>query len=242
MQRTKFCYLLPFELRYRDIQNLAVTEQKKQLLKAIIKDIALSFNSYNKRSATLNITKEEFASLKSLSKKYSLIIQKSDKGNFIAINNKDDYLQKMRNILSDSSKFSEISIAKEQNLNFLINIEKQITDLLKQLNDSQVISDTEYKKLKPRGSRFGILYGLCKIHKSLIDNCPPFRPILSAIKTPSYNIAKYSVPILEPITTNKFTIKNGFEFAKEVIEQDSGLFMASLDVKSFSTNIPWRRL
>ena len=123
-------------------------------------------------------------------------------------------------------------------MNFLVNIEKQITDLLKQLNDSQVISDTEYKKLKPRGSRFGILYGLCKIHKSLINNCPPFGPILSAIKPPSYSIANHLVPILEPITTNKFTIKNSFEFAKEVIEQDSGLYMASLDVESLFTNIP----
>ena len=86
--------------------------------------------------------------------------------------------KKMQNILSDSSKFSEICITKEKHLNFLINIEKQITDLLKQLNHSQVISDTEYKKLKHRGSRFGILYGLCKVRKSLIDNCPPFQPIL----------------------------------------------------------------
>ena len=61
---------------------------------------------------------------------------------------------------------------------------------------------------------------------------------MSAIKTPSYNIAKHLVPILEPITTNKFTIKNSFEFAKEVIEQNSGLFMASLDVESLFTNIP----
>ena len=119
---------------------------------------------------TQNLTKEEFASLKSLSKNDSLIIQKSDKGNSIAIINKDDYLQKMRNVLSDSSKFSEICITKEKHLNFLINIEKQITDLLKQLNHSQLISDTEYKKLKPRGSRFGILDRLCKIHKSFIDS------------------------------------------------------------------------
>ena len=232
-------FLLPFELLYRDIQNLDVIDQKKQLLKARIKDGALSsFSSYNKNSAALNLTKEEFASLKSLSKNDSLIIQKSDKGNSIAIVDKDDYLQKERNILSDSNKFSEVFLTNEKHLNFLVNIEKQITDLLKQLNDSQVISHTEYKKLKPRGSRFGILYGLCKIHKSLIDNCPPFRPILSAIKTPSYNIAKFLVPILEPITTNKFTIKNSFEFAKDVINQDSGLYMASLDVESLFTNIP----
>ena len=154
-------FLLLFELLYRDIQNLDVTDQKKKLLNARIKDSALSsFISYNKNSAPLNLTKAEFASLKSLSKNDSLIIQKSDKGNSIAIINKDDYLQKKRNILSDFSKFSEICITKEKHLNFLINIEKQATDLLKQLNHSQVISDTEYKKLKPRGSRFGNLYGL----------------------------------------------------------------------------------
>ena len=123
----------------------------------------------------------------------------------------------MQNNLSDSSRFSETFIAKEKHLNYLINIEKQITDLLKQLNCFQGISDTEYKKINPRGSRFGILYDLCKIYKSLIDNCCPLRPILSAIKAQSYNIAKHLAQILEPITTNKFTIKNSFEFAKELI-------------------------
>ena len=60
-----------------------------------------------------------------------------------------------------------------------------------------------------------------------------------AIKNSSYNIAKkHLVPISESITTNKFTIKNSFEFAKEVIEQDSGLFMASPDVESLFTDIP----
>ena len=123
--------------------------------------------------------------------------------------------------MSDSSKLSEICLANEKHLNFLIDIEKQITDLLKHLNDSQVISHTNYEKLKSRGSRFVILYVLCKIRKSLIDNCPPSRHSLSAIETRSYNIAKHLVP------TNEFTIINDFEFAKEVIEQDSGLFMAS---------------
>ena len=38
--------------------------------------------------------------------------------------------QKMRNILSNSSKFSEVFVTNEKHLNFLVNIEKQITDLL----------------------------------------------------------------------------------------------------------------
>ena len=79
---------------------------------------------------------------------------------------------------------------------YILHIEKQITDLLKQLNNSKAFSDTEYKRLKHRGSRFGILYSLCKVSKSLIDNCPSFRPILSAIKTPFYNITKHLVLIV----------------------------------------------
>ena len=83
--------MLPLQPLYRDIQNLEVIDQKKQLLKARIKVSALSsFNSTNKNSAPLNLTKEKLASLKSLSKNDSLIIQKSDKGNSIAVMDKDD--------------------------------------------------------------------------------------------------------------------------------------------------------
>ena len=122
-------------------------------------------------------------------------------------------------------------------MNFIVNVEKHITDLLKDSKNSEVIFEAVYKSLKPRGSRFGILYGLCKVHKQLVDNCPPFRPIMSAIKTPTYNLAKFLVPLLEPITTNMYTVKNSFEFSKEIVDQDAGLFMASLDVESLFTNI-----
>ena len=164
----------------------------------------------------MNLTKEQFSSLKTLSKTDSLVIQKSDKENCIDIISKDACQQKMLNILPDSSKFSQIYITNEKKLNFLGNIELQIIDLLKQLIDFQV--NSKHEKLKPRGSRFGILYGLCKIQKSLIGSCSPFLSIFSAIETPYFTTAKHLVPILEPITTNKFTIKNIFEFAKEVIE------------------------
>ena len=92
--------------------------------------------------------------------------------------------------------------------------------------------------MKPRGSRFGIFYGLCKVHKQLADNCPPFRTIMSAIKISTNNLAKFLVPLLQPITTNMYTVKNSFEFAKEIADQDPGLFMANLDVESLFTNIP----
>ena len=155
-------YLLPFELLYRDIHNLDITKEKKEVLKTRIKDCAFSsFNSYNENGAPLNLTSEEFAALKSLSKNKNLIIQKLDKGNSIALIEKSDYLEKMRNILSDSRKFTQVSVTEDKQLNFIANVEKHITDLLKDLKNCEVISESVYKSLKPRASKFEILHGLC---------------------------------------------------------------------------------
>ena len=150
-------YLLPFELRYRNIHNVDITNGKKEVLKTRIKNCAFSsFNSYNKNGAPLNLTPEAFAALESLSKNENLIIQKSDKGNSIAIINKNDYLEKMRNILTDSSKFTQVSVAEDKQLNFIVNFEKHITALLKDFNKAEVISETVYKSLKPRGSLWSL--------------------------------------------------------------------------------------
>ena len=46
------------------------------------------------------------------------------------------------------------------------------------------------------------------------------------------------VPILSGLTTNEYTVKDSFAFAKEVLNQDASLYMASLDVDSLFTNIP----
>ena len=49
---------------------------------------------------------------------------------------------------------------------------------------------------------------------------------------------KFFVPLLRHLTSNEFTLKNSFEFAKIICKQDSGLFMESLDVDSLFTNVP----
>ena len=37
---------------------------------------------------------------------------------------------------------------------------------------------------------------------------------------------------------NEYTLKDSFEFAKDIINQNSNCFMASLDVDSLFTNVP----
>ena len=65
-------------------------------------------------------------------------------------------------------------------------------------------------RLQPTGSKLGGLYGLCKVHKSSVDGCPPFRPILSAIDTPTYKLAKFLVPHLTPLTKNEYTVSDSY--------------------------------
>ena len=79
---------------------------------------------------------------------------------------------------------------------------------------------------------------ILKIHKPVLNNLPKFRPILSAINSPGYNIAKFLIPILELLTHYNFTIKDSFNFAKEITTCDSSLYIASLDFESLFTNIP----
>ena len=52
------------------------------------------------------------------------------------------------------------------------------------------------------------MYGLCKVHKGIIENCPPFRPILSVINTPTYKLAKFLVPFLKSSTSNEYTVND----------------------------------
>ena len=76
------------------------------------------------------------------------------------------------------------------------------------------------------------------MHKEAKNGLPPFRPILSAIGTPTYKLAKYLLPFSTPLTQNECTVTDSLHFAEEICKQDPNLYMASLDVDSLFTNIP----
>ena len=75
------------------------------------------------------------------------------------------------------------------------------------------------------------------MHKNLKNRLPPFRHILSVIGTHPYKLAIYLVPIWSNITQNDFTVQDFFDFVHEISTQDSDLYMASLGVDAFRTNI-----
>ena len=104
------------------------------------------------------------------------------------------------------------------------------------------ISDIDYKKLRPRGSSFGVLYGLWKTQEKVLDKCLHFRPILPTIKAPAYKLEAFLVPLIEPITKENWQLNKISELSKVRCEQNSEYFKVSLDATFFFPNIPWEEI
>ena len=117
-------------------------------------------------------------------------------------------------------------------------MEEQIIRLVKSLEDQGEISEKEKNDLYAPGSKPGVLHWLFKIHKALEDRIPSFHPILLEIGTPNYKLAKFRDQCFNTLANNKYTIEDSFSFAKDVLEFDTSLFIASFDIKSLFTNLP----
>ena len=90
------------------------------------------------------------------------------------------------------------------------------------------ISAKTRRHLKLVGIRPEKMHGSCKVNRKSADGYPPFRAILSALQTPTYKPAKFLVSSLEPLTTNKYTVKDSPNFAIENVDQDLSNFFGSL--------------
>ena len=84
-------------------------------------------------------------------------------------------MKEIDKILRDQKKFTKVNLKDGTTLNFAVNQEKHVD------KDSQetcwVNSMTEKKILKTYRWQTRIMYGLCKVHKASVENCPPFRPL-----------------------------------------------------------------
>ena len=151
---------------------------------------------------------------------------------------KCSYISAIEEILNDNSKFSKLDIPAGKEINHIVNLEKRIASELNLFKDKEIIDKSTYKSIKLVGSRPGILYESSKIHKETRNGLPLFRPLLSAIDTPTYKLAKFLLKFLTPSAANEYTVIDSFHFAEEIFQQDSNLHMASPDADSLFTNIP----
>ena len=227
-----------FEKLIQSLQNKPIPKEsnlnKNDLLKLISSTAHTSFSEFNEHKHTLpKLPHNHLKALKDLKADTSITITRPDKGRGIVILDKNDYITEVEKILNDPTKFTPI---KENTFTVITRIEDKIQRFLRTLLAAKIITKNSYEFLFPAGSSPGILYGLPKTHKR---GKLTFRPILSALCTVNYNLAKFLVPLLEPLTKNDYTLKNSFEFVNEISEiKFDKCVMASFDIESLFTNIP----
>ena len=185
------------------------------------------------KGAIDSLSDEEHRALKNLATDKSIVITKADKGNAVVIQDVDSYRNKVLDILKKDGKFKKLSSDET------LTRERKLQNHLRSLNNAKRVkklSDFDYNRILPCGSKAGVLYGLPKIHK---DNCP-LRPIISAVGTYNYKLAKWLVEILSPLLDSKYIIKDTFDFVNKVAHLDTSKdkYMLSFDVESLFTNIP----
>ncbi|XP_062837651.1 uncharacterized protein LOC134299269 [Anolis carolinensis] len=173
-----------------------------------------------------NITRKERQAIKDLNSDPEIIILPADKGNATVIMETKQYKEKIRQLLDPTiyKKLKQDPTNKiTRKTNTLIKNSSINFDIRQQLCKSEA--------LPPR------LYGLPKIHKDSI----PLRPIVSAIGSSTYSLAKFLATQLQThIGLTAHYIKDSTHFIEKIsnLNLSTKDILISFDVVSLFTKVP----
>ena len=179
-----------------------------------------------------NITKEECKTIGELKRDNNRLVLTADKGVALVVMDKEDYVQKARELL-DQPTYRNIS--SDPNTKY----KNKLVNLLKSIKSEGEINEALYKKLYPTGAGSSKFYGLPKIHKE--GN--PLRPIVSSIGAASYEVAKELARILKPLVgRSMYHIHTTQDFIQQIkdIKLQKDQCMVSFDVKALFTSVAIR--
>ena len=212
------------EILLDDIQNLASTGKvsvSPDLQSEIIREANVKRGQYN--SAIM--TPELRSAAKELRNNKDITIRKADKSSTFVILPTTEYNKKMNDILTDESKFKQIT------RNPTNNLKTKLNKLIKDHNSSN--PDIKFQPLSGDYS-LSYAYGNVKIHKP--GN--PLRPIISQMPSVTYSTAKRLCQLITPYTPNSFSLNSTDEFLDILKSSRPNKIIGSLDVESLFTNVP----
>lgn len=158
-----------------------------------------------------------------------VIVIPSDKGNNSVVIYKDNYMEKVDELLSDTGTYKMIARDPTDRLM------KTLQEAIKMLRDNQYITDAGFRKLYFSGSVAPSIYCLVKTHKAN----HPLRPIVSTINSPHSTLSKAFTSILNNIVDGSLNLKNSLELKNNIrdVKLPRGHILVSFDVKSLFTNV-----
>jgi hypothetical protein len=172
------------------------------------------------------ISKDQYNQIKEFNANKTIIVRKADKSNTFVIMNREDYNNKINELLCDNTKFKIISKDTSDSLKSEIN--KLITTM-------NAVSEVNFPKLSGHFEP-GYVYGNPKTHKDIRN--PPLRPIVSQVSTVTYDTAKWLNSIITPFMPKTHMVESTFEFIQIAKTIENPKLLASLDVESLFTNVP----
>ena len=177
-----------------------------------------------------NLTKEEHKALEELKKDKTRMILTTDKGVSIVVLDREEYIKKADELLSQSS-YKKIST------DSTYRYKSKLITLLKKIKTEGGMDDVTYRGLYPTGASPPKFYGLPKVHKSGM----PLRPIVSSIGSVTYETSKELSRILKPLVGRPpHHVQNNQEFLKQLedIKMGPDDIIMSYDVKALFTSVP----
>ena len=135
-----------------------------------------------------NLTKAQNSALRELKKDRDRIVLTADKGVAMVIMDRQDYISKANNLLSQNTYRSIPQDPTNTIKNKLSNIPKRV-------KSQTGLNNYTYKAMYPIGCIPPKFYGLPKIHK--LDT--PLRPIVSSCGSVTYGVPKELAKILKPL-------------------------------------------
>ena len=176
------------------------------------------------------LPKRYMEALKRLSSDTSVVITQADKGGGIVIMDKSDYINKMNDLLQDTSIYEKKAAGSIDKMSKTFN--KEARKVLKcSEKGKRLLHLLEEDPSAPR------MRGLPKLHKTDI----PMRPITSGIGSAPHRLAKV---LARPLSGNLGTVsdshlRNTDDLMTKLKDVDfSDKRLASFDVKSLFTNVP----
>ena len=179
------------------------------------------------RTPSKVLTPELRAAAKSLRENEAIVVRRADKSNGYVILDRDDYRKKLKDVLSDGSKFRTIT------KNPCNDLKKKINSLITEATDA---NPDARKFLTPVVGDYspGYIYGNVKTHKP--DN--KVRPIISQMTAPTYKTAKQLNNVIKKYLPPGYMLRSTTEFIDLLEGKSSEGNLYSLDVESLFTNVP----
>ena len=208
LQVNKTDILTTFDFIHHAMAKDLRDEKQSGEVKTKISNLAHSYaNSYK---PTLHALKKHRI-FKRLANNKDIVILCPDKGSGTVILNRDDYIKKLPDIISDTSKFKKLSVDPT------LLREGQLQHFPRKLKNKQFFTKEIYDKIYPSGSKPASIYGLPKIHKLNVQrNNLSLCPIVSSIGTYNYHRSKFLTDLLDPIIPTSHCTKDSFTFCEEI--------------------------